>query len=168
MRAFMEDVVPQLETFYGGTGLARSGDFARAISRAAEGVGVEQARGLAGLVESDIQRAFASQEAARDRSLQGIPLAAEEEKAPIRFALNAGQLRRGIASEFGQEALFKELQRSPYANPALGLLPIALGTQAKIPGSGGPSTGASIGSSLGGILAGPIGGQLGGLVGGWF
>jgi hypothetical protein len=160
MRAFNQDIAPQIESQYSGTEAWRGGDISRAISEAAEGVGVGAVQSLAGLTENELQRKFEAQQSAYGRQTSAIDQSSEEEKAPVRFRLMAGDIRRGIASEKAQYDIYKEQQQNPWANPALGMAPLILGQYKAPSSSGGGSSG--IGSMVSGLL-GPVGGLIGGL-----
>jgi hypothetical protein len=162
MRAWEQDIAPGLGNYFAGTEAYRSGDIMRAISQAGEGVGIGAVTQQAGLTENELQRQFLSGENAMQRQQSAIPLSSEEEKAPIRFGMLAGDQRRGIASEQAQFDIQKELRNTPWANPALGMAPLILG-QYRTPSTGDSSF------DWGGLVSGlvnPVGGMMGGGGGG--
>lgn len=128
MRAFQTEIAPQIEQMYAGYGA--EGAFADAIGRAAEGIGVETARGGAELFGQEWQRRFESSENAAGRRGAYAQMSEDMEMTPLKMKLAAGDIRYGNAREKSGFELWKEQRRSPYANPALGLAPLFLGTQA--------------------------------------
>lgn len=128
MRAFQTEIAPQIEQMYAGYGA--EGAFADAIGRAAEGIGVETARGGSELLGQEWQRRFESSEAAAGRRGAYVGLSEDMEMTPLKLQLASGDLRRSVARDKSGFELWKEQRRSPYANPALGLAPLFLGTQA--------------------------------------
>jgi hypothetical protein len=173
--SFENDVVPEVENMFSGTGSFRGGEISRAIADRAAGVGIAGYQQLAGLVETELGREFQAGQNAAQRTLMGrqfaLPAAMEEEKSPIRFGMLAGDTRRGIDMELANFELQKELRDTEFANSALGLAPLLLQPTKGI-AAGGGSGGSGLGTALGGIaglaLGGAGGGILGGALGGLF
>lgn len=131
MRQWQQTVIPQILQQYGAAG--PSGAVVSGLGESGQTLATNLAAQRAQYRFQGEQDRQAALESAAQRRLAGIETSRAESLAPIALKASLGDVQRGIAQEQNEGEYARWEMAQPWANPWLGFLPNALGSQAFVP-----------------------------------
>lgn len=116
LRKWKEETIPFLQHTYGSHS-GGSGEFIDQLGDASVDLRTNLAGQKAEISLRGLEREQDELSAAADRSLTAIPISATEETRPLRYALGAGSVERGITQDRLTGDFYKWMMHQPWANP---------------------------------------------------